>query len=119
MNPTDAFKAGDTVTITITNVPIDEVNPGEIRVSVGVEGAGAWLGLDDSRMSVELTKPADWPPQLTDVWIDRQNDPWLARFTNDGTEIVMQCSAHLAPKVPSWVWNEYGPLRLAFRKAES
>ncbi|MFD1940563.1 hypothetical protein ACFSKW_54830 [Nonomuraea mangrovi] len=128
------LKVGDIVDITITGARVTDLDPPYNKkhgraVQVAISGknreeakGAVWTELDAITIQiVETAPPAEWPPQVGDLWRDRDGDLWFGVDVRDyddpSTPVVELVHAHGGPsRNPAEVNREFGPFTLVRRE---
>lgn len=95
-----------------------------VRVAAVVPVAGTTvlrLRMDEDEIDLALVTgitvtrvaPAEWPPQIGDVWDDAHGGSWWTRY-NDGEPYLQSETGGVDE--PTWVLERYGPMKLAYRR---
>jgi hypothetical protein len=125
---------GDVVDIAIRGVTVQTIRDGDEVIEIRIEHTDAGTQVFTlpagapyaPHITIERQAPAEWPPMVGDVWLDRDGDEWLAfrraeRY--DGTRItegprlemvraVEQAIGHGNPRPDRFLAN-HGPVTLA------
>jgi hypothetical protein len=117
------FAEGELVTIQIKSarvaafIPGDHATVGEITVEMGVHNIEAVVPLAYG-VTVERVAPAEWPPQIGDIWTDRDGSEWVADDT-DGETILMRRLGGGGSTDALDVLDMHGPMTLIRRRGWS
>jgi len=76
------------------------------------------VGLSSTVVTVELIASAEWPPQVGDLWRDREGDLWLATRSYDDVRMVCSNGGGETTCRPGEL-GMYGPLTLVYREEAS
>lgn len=87
------------------------------RAGANREAHALYINPDSPNLVVTRVAPAEWPPQIGDVWADAHGREWWCR-TGDEDEAYLQ-SQKGGVDDPTWVMRQYGPMTLAYRKGWS
>jgi hypothetical protein len=127
----DTFKPGEVVDITIKGVRVHQLDDhGCVSILADSHHPDAHHGaIQDSfqmppQAAVTRVAPAEWPPQVGDLWRDQFGDLWFAYqgYGPDGeTYVGLRCAIDKVTE--AWgdqivhsVNQEYGPLTLVHRE---
>lgn len=80
------FKVDEEVTILIEGSFIQAVDEDSITINVGCEEVQIPLG--EAGVTITRVQPAEWPPQVGDLWEDSEGIRWFAMRYSKG-DIVM------------------------------
>jgi len=114
---------GELVDVTVRRARVDGVDNAAYHLS---DGGGHELVLPHDFTDVEIARvaPAQWPPQVADLWRDVSGRRWYAIRTredlgNDGTNVGMVPTEYATATglwTPDELLTSYGPLDLVFRE---
>ncbi|MFG2054798.1 hypothetical protein ACGFI9_12275 [Micromonospora sp. NPDC048930] len=128
-----AFVAGDQVNVTIRFAEVKSP-PAAGWLTVRFGGLDHELPLSDEDVAVERVAPAEWPPEVGDLWRDADGDLWFATVkaarTGDdgrvfeGARLVMS-PARETPNLyreqrisPNDLLSNLGPVALVHREPQ-
>jgi hypothetical protein len=115
------FKPGEIVDITITGarvIGVDGNGIGDLEVSYSTDLGTyeAVFAIDTPAVNVARVAPAEWPPQVGDVWRDTRGEThWVTGSKQYGAEHLY--SRDGKGHRPDVVNQRFGPLTLVHREA--
>lgn len=132
-----AITRGELVSVTINSARVIETRVDDGRTIVELEIYGKMWSLPADGTSIEIRhhRPPEWPPQQGDVWLDPEGSAWFAGsfapgpddggdVDESGWRIVFHSdmTSHdddTRNLALDYVFDEHGPLTLAFRREET
>lgn len=126
MSNEQQFQPGEIVDVTIKGVRIAPLATGEIRNIRIVDGEGHKFAVPPQAMIARIA-PAEWPPQVRDLWQDGAGDLWFAfeDYDQENDSFVnLRCSVAKStqgwgPTIDYYVNDEHGPMTLVRREGWS
>lgn len=112
MSAVDEIKSGDLVTVTVKGVRLGATS--DIRVTVTDERGELWVLPPTSE--VERVAPAEWPPQVGDLWRMRGGSRFVCVRDFDapgGYEVAM---VNVANGSERYMPHELVPVELVYRQ---
>lgn len=110
------FQTGEIVDVTIKGVPVDAVHADGTPDIIAEDSDGlATVWALPPQAKVERVAPAEWPPELGDLWRDRLGSVWFAL----GRRVLMVPGdpvGDLGGYEPDKVLAKVGPLALVHRE---
>jgi hypothetical protein len=105
------LQAGELVDIAIKGARVEAYNGGYFTVA---PTGGAHITIETGSTGVRVTRvaPAEWPPQVGDLWLDASGSEWFAPMRAK-PELE---STTAGSSAADWVLGRYGPMTLAYRK---
>ena len=109
------FEVGELVDLAIRGARVvDMAGQGFAPLlALDVDGERLEVALSAS-LTVTRVAPKEWPPQSGDLWEDAHDGSWWAGPDDEGG--VYLRSQKGGTDYPDWVLNNYGPMRLAYRR---
>jgi hypothetical protein len=101
------YRPGEIVNITIRGARVERIHGEYLELNLGeafeLLGEDQYLHLSlplDSAATVERGTPADWPPQLDDLWRDSTGGLWYRNRTRQGDSRMVNAVGHqVSPEV--------------------
>lgn len=120
-NVSQQFAEGELVTVQIRNARVVSFHPGnhaavgEVTVAMGFHNIEAAVPLAYG-VTLDRVAPAEWPPQLGDIWSDRDGTEWAAGASDGETVVMWRIGGKGAGVDALDVLQDRGPVRLVRRR---
>lgn len=112
-------KPGEKVDILLRDVEVVTAGSPSLevlyRAGANREAYALYINPDSPNLVVTRVAPAEWPPQIGDVWADAHGGEWWCRPEHEDGEAYLQ-SQKGGVDDPAWVLRQYGPMTLVYRK---
>lgn len=117
---TQTFAPGEIVDVvlrgaTVADVDMDASDVLALKLAGAKPGELVLLPVPWAGVTVTRVAPAEWPPQLGDIWEDRDGSEWFAEVTDGETIIMRRVGAGGAADALD-VLDMHGPMRLVRRR---
>jgi hypothetical protein len=111
-----SFQPGDIVNVRIVGARYEGAGDDGPRFRTA-DGAQILYVRKEFHAIVERSAPEGWPPQIGDIWCDRDGAEWIARGQTDGslTFIPIQYESGKILDSPDGAAHYHGPMTLVRR----
>jgi hypothetical protein len=117
MSTVPKLTTGELVNVTIKGARVAGIDETQARIGLAVGTSdAASVPLNAPGVTVERVAPAEWPPQLGDIWVDRDLNQWATLADRDKAVLVTLRDIRTDWLAPDDVLAEVGPMALEYRR---